>query len=337
MRAAIPSMRRFSPFQGFAVLRRIADAVEMKVGRRTLLVAIGLVTALGVFLFVRRTGASVLTTAATPDWELLAAGLVICAAVQPLRALAWTSTVRSPVGFKAMYTASAVGSFLDTVLPGRLGEASKVAVLKVTAGPRWPGFSRAGGSLLCAHLLEMIAFVLVGAASAFFLPVPGWAKITMLVGLPMAAGGLLLASLLHKKLSHRLPHGIGSFLAGAAAPRRIMLRAGLILVLTWVARWFGILFLLHAVGVHVGVGSALLYMVVTGLANTMPFLPGNVGLYQGAAIGALAMAGHNGDSALAASVFTPAAGSLATGVAALAGLALYGRRVGQLSRAAVRF
>jgi uncharacterized membrane protein YbhN (UPF0104 family) len=116
-----------------------------------------------------------------------------------------------------------------------------------------------------------------------------------------------------------------------------MLRAGAILIVTWVARWFGVLFLLHAVGVHVGVGSALLYMVVTGLANTMPFLPGNVGLYQGAAIGALAMAGHNGDTAIAASVFTPAAGSLATGAAALVGLALYGRRVGQLGRAAVRF
>ncbi len=179
--------------------------------------------------------------------------------------------------------------------------------------------------------------MLVGAGSAFFLPVPTWAKITMIVGLPAAAGGLLVVSVLDAKLSHRLPEGVGAFLAGAAAPKGIMLRAGGILVLTWVARWFGVLFLLHAVGVHVGVGSALLYMVVTGLANTMPFLPGNVGLYQGAAIGALAMAGHEGNTAIAASVFTPAAGSLATGVAALAGLALYGRRVGQLSRAAVRF
>jgi len=193
-----------------------------------------------------------------------------------------------------------------------MGEASKVAVLKVAAGPRWPGFSRAGGSLLCAHLLEMVAFVLVGAASAFFLPVPSWAKITMLVGLPLASGGLVLVSLLHHRVGHRLPEGVGSFLAGAAAPKRIMLRAGLILVVTWVARWFGVLFLLHAVGVHAGVGAALLYMVVTGLANTMPFLPGNVGLYQGAALGALAMAGHGGTTAAAASVFTPAAGSLAT-------------------------
>jgi uncharacterized membrane protein YbhN (UPF0104 family) len=338
MRPPFPLKRTvFSPFQGFGSLRRIADAVEVKVGRRTLIVALVLVTGAGVALLVERTGSRVFSAAATPDWRFLLAGLLICAAVQPLRALAWTSTVRHPVGFRAMYAASSVGSFLDTVLPGRMGEASKVAVLKVTAGPRWPGFSRAGGSLLCAHLLEMVAFVLVGAASAFFLPVPGWAKITMLVGLPLASGGLLLASVLHRKLSHRLPEGVGSFLAGAAAPRGIMLRAGVILVLTWVARWFGVLFLLHAVGVHVGVGAALLYMVVTGLANTMPFLPGNVGIYQGAALGALAMAGHGGTSAAAASVFTPAAGSLATAAAALVGLAFYGRRIGELRRAAVRF
>jgi uncharacterized membrane protein YbhN (UPF0104 family) len=326
-----------SPIQGFARLRRIADAVMVQVGRRTLVVVIGLASVGALALLIERTGTKVLAAAATPDWRYLLAGLGICAAVQPLRALAWTSTVRSPIGFRAMYTASSVGSFLDTVLPGRLGECSKVAVLKITAGHRWPGFSRAGGSLLCAHLLEMIAFVLVGAGSAFFLPVPEWAKLTMVLGLPALAAGLVLLSLLHAKLRHRLPKGVGSFLAGAAAPKKIMLRAGLILIVTWVARWFGVLFLLHAVGVHVGVGAALLYMVVTGLANTMPFLPGNVGLYQGAAIGALAMAGHQGDSALAASVFTPAAGSLATAVAAIVGLALYGRHAARLSRAAVRF
>jgi uncharacterized membrane protein YbhN (UPF0104 family) len=326
------------PFQGFQPRRRIADAVNVQVGRRYVVALVALASVGAFALLIQRTGTRVLEAAATPNWRYLLAGLVICAAVQPLRALAWTSTVRSPtIGFRAMYTASAVGSFLDTVLPGRLGEASKVAVLKVTAGPRWPGFSRAGGSLLCAHLLEMIAFVLVGAGSAFFLPVPGWAKITMVVGLPLAAGGLLLVSVLHAKLSHRLPEGVGAFLAGAAAPKGIMLRAGLILVVTWVARWFGVLFLLHAVGVQVGVGAALLYMVVTGLANTMPFLPGNVGLYQGAAIGALAMAGHGGDAALAASVFTPAAGSAATAAAALVGLALYGRHGLRLGRAAVRF
>ena len=303
-------------------------------GRTFLLAIIGSASAVGIVVLVHRTGTGAMQAATSPNWWLLAAGFAICAAVQPLRALAWSPTVRSPVGFRAVYTASSVGSFLDTVLPGRLGEASKVAVLKVASGSRWPGFSRAGGSLLCAHLLEMIAFALVGAASAFFLPVPAWARWTAVIGLGASAAGLALAGACHGRIARRLPR-FGAFLSGAAAPRRVLLRAGAILLVTWVARWFGVLFLLHAVGVKLGVGSALLYMVVTGLANTAPVLPGNVGIYQGAAVGALAMAGHSGAHAVAASVFTPVVISLATATAALVGLALYGRRFGAISRAAL--
>jgi hypothetical protein len=68
----------------------------------------------------------------------------------------------------------------------------------------------------------------------------------------------------------------------------------------------------------------------------MPFLPGNIGLYQGAAIGALALSGHQGTTAVAASLLTPAAVSLATAAAALVGLALYARNIPQLGRAAIR-
>src|ERR671923_17053 len=147
----------------------------MKVGSRTLLAVLSLVTIGAGFLLFRKTHGA-MHAAANPNWGLLAAGFVICAAVQPLRALAWSSTVRSPVGFRAIYASSSIGSFLDTILPGRLGEASKVAVLKVAAGKHYPGFSRAGGSLLCAHLLEMVAFAVVGAGAAFFLPLPIWAR-----------------------------------------------------------------------------------------------------------------------------------------------------------------
>jgi uncharacterized membrane protein YbhN (UPF0104 family) len=274
--------------------------------------------------------------AATPDWKLLAAGFAICAGVQPLRALAWSSTVRHPVGFRAIYASSSIGSFLDTVLPGRLGEASKVAVLKVTSGAKYPGFSRAGGSLLCAHLLEMIAFAVLGAGATLFLPVPAWARWTIVGGIVGASGALVLAGVLHRYLGRRLPHRITSFLAGAAAPRGVLLRAGLILLATWLARWFGILFCLHAVGVHLSVGAALLYMLITGLANTAPILPGNVGIYQGAALGALAIAGYSGSHAVAASLMIPFVVTLATAAAAAVGLALYGERVKQLSRVALR-
>src|SRR5256884_9684189 len=162
-------------------------------GRRYLFGFLFLATAVAGYALVRMAGSGACHAAARPDWKLLAAGFSICAAVQPLRALAWSSTVRHPVGFRAIYASSSIGSFLDTVLPGRLGEASKVAVLKVTSGSQYPGFSRAGGSLLCAHLLEMIAFAVLGAGATLFLPVPVWARWTIVGGIAGASGALVLA------------------------------------------------------------------------------------------------------------------------------------------------
>src|SRR6266576_3169996 len=116
-------------------------------GRRILFAFLLVATAVGGYALVRELGSGGLHAAASPDWKLLAAGFAICAAVQPLRALAWSSTVRHPVGFRAIYASSSIGSFLDTVLPGRLGEASKVAVLKVTSGTKYPRLPPASAPL----------------------------------------------------------------------------------------------------------------------------------------------------------------------------------------------
>ena len=299
--------------------------------------AIALATVAGFAVVAHQTGATVFHAATTPNWLLLGAALAISAGVQPLRAWAWSSTLRSPVGFRAVYTASAVGSFLDTVLPGRLGEGSKVAVLKISSGKHWPGLPRAGGSLLCAHLVEMIAFALVGAVSAFFLPLPTWARWTVVVGLAAASAGLALAGVLHRRLGRRLPRSIDAFFAGAAAPPRIVARALLILLFTWIARGVGVYLLLHALHLDVSVRAALLYMLVTGLANTAPILPGNAGVYQGAALGALAIVHKAGAHAVAMSLLAPVVVSVAAAAAALVGLALYGRRFVDLSRAALQF
>src|SRR4029078_4021376 len=98
-----------------------------------------------------------LSAAASPDWLLLAAAFAVGAVVQPLRALAWRQTLAPGVVFRAIYASSAIGSFLDTVLPGRLGEAAKVGVLRAASANRWPGLPRARGSLLGAHLTEASA------------------------------------------------------------------------------------------------------------------------------------------------------------------------------------
>src|SRR5262245_23889683 len=246
--------------------------------RRLLLsCTIGLATVGAFVMLALQTGSGAFHAATSPNWPLLLAAFAISTAVQPLRAFAWRATLREPVEFRAIYASSSIGSFLDTVLPGRLGEASKVGVLRVAAGPRWPGFPRAAGTLLCAHLLEAIAFALVGAGSAFFLPFPPWARGALMAGLGFAGGGMVVAAVLHNRIGHRLPQSVARFFAGASAPPRVLAQAGALLLATWIVRWGAILLLLHAVGVKASLGAALLYMIVTGLANTAPLLPGTTG------------------------------------------------------------
>jgi uncharacterized membrane protein YbhN (UPF0104 family) len=279
---------------------------------------VAVATLSGFALLVRGMGGDVVAAAASPRWGWLVAALCVWAAVQPLRAWAWASTLRCPIGFRSVYAASAVGSFLDTVLPWRLGEASKVAVLRVASGPQWPGLPRAGGSLIGMHLLEGLAFALVGAVATPFLPLPSWTRWTLVACCVVGIAAVAVVA------RFRL----------ALGPRAIA-QAGGILVATWGLRWIGVFLLLHAVGVEVGLGGALLYMLVTGLANVAPLLPGNIGIYQGAAVGALALVGHSGTSAVAASLLAPAVVSAAAAAAALVALALFGRRCVDVSRAAL--
>ena len=93
--------------------------------------------------------------------------------------------------------------------------------------------------------------------------------------------------------------------------------------------------MLQSLGIAAGLGVTLVYMIVTGLANTAPMLPGNAGVYQGAAIGALAMAGVSGSQAAAVSLIAPVYATAGTAIAAAFGLALYGRRFAEVARAAL--
>lgn len=308
----------------------------MRLRRYVLPLAIAAATVAAFVIVARNTAGDAVSAAASPNWLLLAGAFAVGAVVQPLRALAWRQTLGAAVDFRAIYAASAIGSFLDTVLPGRLGEASKVAVLRAASPERWPGLPRAGGSLLAAHLTEAIAFCLVGASAGLVLPVPNWVRGALLGAVALAGGGILLAAVLHRRLGRRLPAWADGFLAAAGAPRPVLLRTLAILVATWGVRWIGVALTLNAFGVHVSLGAALVYMTATGLANTAPILPGNAGLYQGAAVGALAMVGHAGATAVAASLALPVMASVITASAAVVGLALYGRRFAELPRAALR-
>lgn len=314
---------------------RFRSRSVLRLTRHVLVIATVLATAAGFYVVAKSMGGSVVEAATSPSWGWLVGAFVAWAAIQPLRALLWSMTLRQPVEFRAIYAASAVGSFLDTILPGRLGEVSKVGILRVAAGPSWPGFPQAGGSLLCKHLLDGMAFALVGAAAALFLPIPAWGRIALVAGAVLAAAAMAAAGSVHRRLGHRLPESVDQFLARATAPRDVLVQAGAVAVATWLVKWAAVFCLLQAVGVHVTVGGAMLYLLLTALAGVAPLLPGNAGLYQGAGLAALALVDQAGAKAVAASLLAPAVGSVAAGAMALLALAFYGRRMIAIPRAAL--
>ena len=307
--------------------RMVQEARFITLGRSRKLLALAILvgTAAGFALVARQMGSGVVEAASSPNWAYLAGAFVAWALIQPMRALVWKQTLRQPVEFRAVYAASAVGSFLDTFVPGRLGEVSKVGILRVAAGPSWPGLPVAGGSLLCKHVIDGIAFALVGAAAAFFLPVPTWGRAALVATALLAAAAMACAGSVHRRVGHRLPVSLDMFLARATAPRDVLLRAGSVAVMTWLVKWAAVFCLLQAVGVEASLGAAMLYLLMTALAGVAPILPGNLGLYQGAAVGALAVAGEAGANAVAASLLAPAVGSVAAAAMALLALLFYGR------------
>ena len=304
--------------------------------RTVLAVAIAIGTVAGFAVVARQMGSNVVEAAATPSWTYLIGAFLAWTVIQPLRALLWRLTLRVPVEFRAVYAASAVGSFIDTVAPGRLGEFSKIGILRVAAGPSWPGLPIAGGSLLCKHMLDGIAFALVGAGAAFFLPIPEWGRWTLLAIAVLASAAMAASGSVHRRIGHRLPTSVDTFFTRATAPRDVLLAGGAVAVASWLVKWAAVFCILHAVGIHASLGAAMFVLLMTALAGIAPILPGNAGLYQGAAVGALAVVGQAGANAVAASLLAPAVGSIAAAVAALLAFAFYGRRFADIPRAVLQ-
>jgi uncharacterized protein (TIRG00374 family) len=129
---------------------------------------------------------------------------------------------------------------------------------------------------------------------------------------------------------------VDTFFSRATAPRDVLIQGAVVALATWLVKWAAVFCLLHAVGVDASLGTAMLFLLMTALAGVAPILPGNAGLYQGAAVGALAAVGQAGSNAVAASLLAPAVGSIAAATAALVAFAWYGRRFAEIPRAALQ-
>jgi glycosyltransferase 2 family protein len=226
-------------------------------------------------------------------WIALALGLNLVSVLA--RALAWRLTIEQALDeprprFDKVFSSFSVGLLANAILPGRIGELARVAVLRRHV-PRGRGSSGALVGTVFAHrlfdlfpALFLIAYVLLTAK------IPHWAVTSLLV---VSIAGVLLftAAVVGARRSHRP-------LDGARPVRQLlrMARQGLAVlrsplpalgaIVLQCAGWFlqllAVYVAMRAFDIHAPLPAAGLVLLLMNVATVFPLWPGNIGLLQAA-------------------------------------------------------
>ena len=208
------------------------------------------------------------------EWVALAIGLNLVSVVA--RALAWRTVIRQAMppphpSSTLVFSAFSVGLFANAVLPGRIGELARVAVLTRKL-PRRRG------------LWATLILYVVRTAK-----IPAWAITSLLVFVGVGAALFTFAF-----ASARRFHSVR--LDGLSAARRIvaMARQGLGVMRTplgatlailfqiagWVCQLLAVWTAMRAFDIHAPLPAAAVVLLLMNVATVFPLWPGNVGLVQ---------------------------------------------------------
>jgi uncharacterized membrane protein YbhN (UPF0104 family) len=202
-----------------------------------------------------------------------------------------------------------VGYLGNTVLPARLGEPLRAAVLA-----RREGLPTAEtlGSVVLERMLDTLALAAIGVTVALGIGAPGWVLQAGGIGLAASLAALVVVG----AIAHRLDPGhvatsfgpldrivvlVRGVIGGAAVTRRptTIARVAAISLVAWALD--AALFWLagRSIGLDIGLFGAALVSVVTVLSTAIPSAPGYVGTFDLAAATAAGALGVDPASALA--------------------------------------
>ena len=244
------------------------------------------------------------------SWALLVVAILANFASVGFKGLAWKGvldelpSMSGRTRYRDLLSPLFIGFLFNTVLAARVGELVKVMLLRRRLEKRGerPPTTTLLGTVVAENLVSTITWVGLVVVIGVFLPLPSYAWFASI-----ALGGGCLAIVVVALLSgpgHQLPPWLNtgplwaratralSRLWGAVReshlglrePRQMALVVGASLA-TWLAQWAGIYFTLLAFGLErVGWGGAGLLLVTITLAQAFPVLPGNLLVFQAAAV-----------------------------------------------------
>jgi uncharacterized protein (TIRG00374 family) len=226
------------------------------------------------------------------QWVVVAIAFNLLSVV--VRALAWTTVIHQamppphprPI---TVFSAFSVGLFANAVLPGRIGELARVAVL-VRKLPRRKGlWATLVGTVLAHRLFDIVPVLMLILYVVVTAKVPAWA-ISILLGIIGVGAGLFTFAFVSAR-TH-----VTSRLDGLSAARRVLAMArqglgvmrtpqGLALAVSfqiagWVCQLFAVWTAMRAFDIHAPLPAAGVVLLVMNVVTIFPFWPGNVGAVQ---------------------------------------------------------
>lgn len=230
------------------------------------------------------------------DWWWIVAALALNLASVLARALAWRTVVDQALPtvrerFGRIFSAFAIGLLANAVLPGRMGELARVAVLTRNL-PRGQGHTGTLLGTVFAHrLFDLFPAILLVGYVVMTARIPHWA----LTGVVIAVGAglvLFVFAVAGSRMQRRpLPdaggalrrlietgrQGLGVLRAPLAATVAILLQCA-----GWFLQLLAVYIAMRAFGIHAPLPAAGLVLLLMNVATIFPLWPGNIGLLQAA-------------------------------------------------------
>ena len=233
-------------------------------------------------------------TAVEWHWVAAAVGLNLLSVV--VRAIAWRTVIVQAMPpphprFPLVFSAFSVGLFANAVLPGRIGELARVAVLQRKLPQQEGAWATLLGTVFAHRVFDLVAAIALIVFVVSTAHIPDWAVTSLLVvvvaGVALFSIAVISARQHHlsdlgglsslRKIVRLARHGLGVMREPAAAALACLFQ-----VLGWTCQLFAVWTAMRAFGIHKPLPAAGLVLVLMNVATIFPLWPGNVGLVQAA-------------------------------------------------------
>lgn len=229
------------------------------------------------------------------EWVVIAVGFNLLSVVA--RAIAWRTVIRSATSppyprTTLVFAAFSVGLLANAVLPGRVGELARVAVLVRRLNGRRRGlWATLVGTVFAHRVFDLVPVAMLVVYVLVTAKIPGWASTSLAVVLSIGVGLFLFAIASARQPGRTRLDGLGTVRrlvtmarTGLGVMRRPSAAALAILgqIGGWTCQLFAVWSAMRAFDIHEGFPAAALVLLLMNVATILPLWPGNIGLVQAA-------------------------------------------------------